>query len=353
MRVVDVGVDARERSARMSGFLRGESLNLVDFLIELAEFDRLKRYEALGYARVGHYCKDELQLEDGQIYYRVSAARIIQRAPFAAEYLRDGRLCLTRIAPLNKVLTVENARGLLDKCACKSTDFIKEVVAGLAPKPEKASGAIRRVPHARVPTPENETPAPQAAPAPPMVVPNPEPDAASEETFALVAQAARPRIEPVAEDRFSLPLRFGREFRDDFERLKVLVGHLVPDGDPLKVIHYAVKRVIAEKEKRLQPPRKLVLSAMSQATRPYIPVDLERAVRERDGHKCVWELRPGKLCGSVWQLEIDHILAIALGGKTEIANLRLLCRAHNQLHARQSLGAETIERAIKRRSRAR
>jgi hypothetical protein len=38
----------------------------------------------------------------------------------------------------------------------------------------------------------------------------------------------------------------------------------------------------------------------------------------------------GKRCGSKAFLEVDHIVSYASGGKTELENLTLLCRAHNQ-----------------------
>ncbi len=44
----------------------------------------------------------------------------------------------------------------------------------------------------------------------------------------------------------------------------------------------------------------------------------------------------GRKCESSHFLELDHLLAIALGGKTHADNLRLLCRSHNQLKASQA-----------------
>jgi hypothetical protein len=55
----------------------------------------------------------------------------------------------------------------------------------------------------------------------------------------------------------------------------------------------------------------------------YIPAIIKKAVYERDQKAC-------KKCGSKFALEFDHIKPFALGGKTEIENLRLLCRNCNQ-----------------------
>lgn len=52
-------------------------------------------------------------------------------------------------------------------------------------------------------------------------------------------------------------------------------------------------------------------------------LELKNAVAARDGRKC-------KVCGSTRQLELDHILPVSKGGKTEVKNLQLLCHEHNR-----------------------
>lgn len=55
----------------------------------------------------------------------------------------------------------------------------------------------------------------------------------------------------------------------------------------------------------------------------YLPVRVKSSVWERDKGKC-------QNCGSTYALELDHIKPFASGGKTNIENLRLLCRNCNQ-----------------------
>jgi 5-methylcytosine-specific restriction endonuclease McrA len=45
----------------------------------------------------------------------------------------------------------------------------------------------------------------------------------------------------------------------------------------------------------------------------------------------------GKKCGSYYALEVDHVIALALGGATTLSNLRLLCKNHNAELGRQLL----------------
>jgi hypothetical protein len=46
----------------------------------------------------------------------------------------------------------------------------------------------------------------------------------------------------------------------------------------------------------------------------------------------------GELCGSTHRLEFDHDLEVALGGKSTIRNIRLLCKGHNLMKAEHRLG---------------
>jgi hypothetical protein len=48
--------------------------------------------------------------------------------------------------------------------------------------------------------------------------------------------------------------------------------------------------------------------------------------------------KTGKICGSTYQLEVDHIYPTALGGSHRKNNLRTLCRKHNLLMAEKTLG---------------
>ena len=69
----------------------------------------------------------------------------------------------------------------------------------------------------------------------------------------------------------------------------------------------------------------------AQKTTRYIPAALKRGVWNRDQGRCT-------NCGSRAQLEYDHVVAFALGGATELDNLRLLCRACNAAAAIKVFG---------------
>lgn len=68
-----------------------------------------------------------------------------------------------------------------------------------------------------------------------------------------------------------------------------------------------------------------------------LSVSLRRFILQRDQGRCQFmDPRSGKVCGSRRRVEIDHIRPVALGGEDLPANLRCLCRNHNQWRARRT-----------------
>ena len=78
-----------------------------------------------------------------------------------------------------------------------------------------------------------------------------------------------------------------------------------------------------------------------------------REVFERDGIQCTWTDAEGHRCTERGWLELDHVRAQARGGSEAVKNLRVLCRAHNELHATLDFGADHIEQRIAEARRAR
>ncbi len=90
----------------------------------------------------------------------------------------------------------------------------------------------------------------------------------------------------------------------------------------------------------------------SSANSRLVPAHVSRAVWNRDEGRCQYPLENGEVCGSTYQVEIDHIQPWALGGPSTVANTRLACKLHNGLAARRVFGDERMER-FTRKKRAR
>ena len=74
---------------------------------------------------------------------------------------------------------------------------------------------------------------------------------------------------------------------------------------------------------------------------------IQRAVRDgvhlRDGGQCTYHSSTGKRCSCTSGLEVDHITPFAFTADNSAANLRLRCRAHNQLEAEQVFGVSLMK----------
>ena len=71
---------------------------------------------------------------------------------------------------------------------------------------------------------------------------------------------------------------------------------------------------------------------------------MKRAVWERDGGRCTFVSESGHRCESRTRLEYDHVEPVAQGGQATVKDLRLRCRAHNQLRGRAGIRAGLHER---------
>ena len=131
---------------------------MADFLIALAVFDRERRWLELGYTSLFYFLHRELGLSKGAAFYRKTAAELVQRYPEVVEPLRDGRLCLTSIVELAKVLTPENRGEVVARFFHASKREAQAIAAELRP--------AEAVPHREVVTVTRPVPPPRMSIAP-------------------------------------------------------------------------------------------------------------------------------------------------------------------------------------------
>lgn len=160
-------------------------------------------------------------------------------------------------------------------------------------------------------------------------------------------------MEPLTADLRRLHLTVSRGFLEKVAAARTGLSHALPGATTEQVLEAALELLLekqASRRKQLRRPRGGRMSATSTLTptsaptstpprRPHLPAAIEREVRLRDADRCQFPLDAGGVCGSTWQVELDHVVPLALGGPTEAANLRCACRAHNRYAAEQALGA--------------
>jgi hypothetical protein len=314
-------MNAREWSLRIADLVRREHCALVDLLLALAEFDRLAIYRQLGFASLFEFLHREVGLSRGSAYYRQVAARLVGQFPEVAEPLRDGRLCISNVVQLAKVMTGKNRSEVMPLFFHCSKEEAKQVVAELLP--------AEVVPRRTVVT---EVPLLAPVEPPPVVVQPVGRDLTQPNRGVPEAEVMRTVVEPMTSTETRIHITVSREFVALLKKAKAGQSHVQPRATDEHVLKAALELLIAQQEKR----------------KASVPAKVKREVRRRDGGKCQWHVVGGGVCGSTVRLEVDHVVPRGKGGPSTVDNCRILCKAHNIEAARQVYGDAHMDLFTKR-----
>jgi hypothetical protein len=122
--------DAWESSRRLAELLCADQGAVADFVAALAEFHRERLWVPLGHASLFRFVHDELGLPNAAAFHRKVAAELALRFPEVVEHLRDGRLCITRMVDLARVLTERNRTEVLPRFLRPGDDLAARLVLG-------------------------------------------------------------------------------------------------------------------------------------------------------------------------------------------------------------------------------
>jgi hypothetical protein len=364
-------LDSAALAHRLAELAGDERAVQVEFLLHLDEFDRRRAYLDAGYRSLWEYCLRVLHLREGAAGRRIGAMRVLRRFPALEPALRDGRVCMSTTPLLGQVLTEENLAETVARAAYRTKAEVEELVVSIKPRATPAEG-VRRLPTpAPAPTgsravgsvePSRDgsgltlalTLAPSAA-ALATEQPAPVP---SKSEVSRATRASACEVRPVAEERWSVRITLDATAKADLDTLRALLSHKIPDGDVGAVLREAIRCALEKHGKRrgaVGVDREIAATARKKddgsaprsATPPArsIPAPLRREVWRRDGGRCTFVGPDGHRCDSRWQLQFDHIDAVALaGGKTPTAaDLRLRCRPHNIFEAERVFGREHMD----------
>src|SRR5574341_251917 len=323
--------NARELSSRLLVLLRREQGAMADFLVALSDFDLRRLWVGMGYTSLFYYLRRELKLSSGAAFLRKTAAELLQRFPEVEAPLRDGRLCISSVCELAKVITAENRAEVLPRFFHASKNEARAVAAELAPREavpqrvvvttvaSRAAATLSEAPGrpASAPTLEpgqpllpGETPAVDAAPAaggsmpPRALAPSP------------VAPATAPRStsEPLTASLHRLHATVSKEFMRKLAAAKDALSHSHPGADEAAILEAGLDLLIERAAKRkgqVKRPRKgggEGARSPSGSESRHIPADVKRQVWLRDGGRCVWPTADGSVCGSTCRVQYDHIV---------------------------------------------
>jgi hypothetical protein len=325
----------------------------------LAEVESRGAHLERGYSTLFKYCVEELRFSEDEAYRRVEAARLFRRFPVVCSYLQSGAVSLSVLIALKAHLTDTNHAELLAAVSMMSRRKAEEWLASRFPRSDVRE-SVRQLPSKT--TVALSVSVPEVLPLPlPPTVPAPH-----------RPRGPVPKVEPLSEERFAIHLTVNRSVKEQLELARALMRHQNPTGDLETVVSAAVRALIEQLEKkklgverdrrsssigklesvtRNPSLRVSVVASAVTSTSAHISRATRRIVVARDGWGCSYVGPDGRRCECRDFLEFDHRRPKGMGGTGEAANVRLLCRAHNQFEAERVYGKPFVNDARKRYQR--
>jgi 5-methylcytosine-specific restriction endonuclease McrA len=323
-----------------------ERTSTASLLAHIAEFDSRHLYAPAGYSTMREYCIAQLHLSEDAASKRIYAARTARRLPVIFEALADGRLHLSAIVTIASHLgegtSQREAEELLTAAFHKTRIEIELMLARRFPQPP-VPALVQPIPTSRK----------SMLPSVASLTISSQPHAPGHAVFG----GPRPAVKPLAPESYKMQLTIDQAMYDDLQRLYELLGIGTRPEDVTEVVRRSFKELLRRLEQRkyaaTDKPRQ---SAGDSSKVRHIPAEVRRAVAKRDGRQCTFRSESGRRCSARKSLEFDHIEPVGRGGKSTVNNLRLRCRAHNQLEAERIYGAAFMqakrERAAERCAQA-
>lgn len=317
-----------ELFGRIEALAETERFSLTDFLIHLGELDERPACQRKGYASVFAYLTRRLGYAECDAMRRVRAARAVRIYPSIVRMLAKGEIHLVGVALLQPILDSKNHESLLRKACRRTTREIERMVADLLPAAKEPRARIRALP-----------PAPQPAPAP--MPSEGRPQSGVMNSVLELSPAGPPILLPLERrERVLFTFPADEQVHSWFKEAQDLLRHKYPRGLMEEIIGEALRRLV-EEERPGQRRRRGSRPEPRDDNVRRIPRWIQDEVWRRDAGRCTFLSPEGIRCGETAWLEFDHIMPFAIGGRSDDpANIRLLCRAHNQSEALRVLGAE-------------
>lgn len=309
--------------ARLEKLVKTERKITQHILLHIAEIETRKVFADLGFDSMYAYLTRGLGYSDGAAYRRIQSARLLNQIPEIAVKLEEGTLNLSQLTQVQKCLKEESKQT--------GEMLSKEQTLELLTKLENQNSF--------------ET----------------QKTLACEMKLPIFSQE---KVRPQKDHSVRLELTLTKEQYEEIEQAKSLLSHICPDGNWSEIIttlakQFNQKKLIGRANNKTQskistefsedklPEIKAEHASESSNTRIdgsnlitkknrriYISVRYKRQLLERAQFCCEYKNEvTGQSCGSRYQLQVDHVQPLALGGSHDFKNLRILCRTHNTLAA--------------------
>ncbi len=295
-------------------------------LQHINEIEDRKIHLSLGYDGMYSYLTRGLGYSESAAYRRMQSARLLRKAPELSAKIQNGSLNLSQMTVLNKSLT-HFEKNLNHKTMQNSNQDVNPSSNTTQIKVlSKLCQVAAQIEHKN--TFETEKVLAQAFDLP-------------------IAKVEK--IKPQQDDSIRMEITLTAEQFALLKQAQSLLSHTFPGGSIAEVVATLAQNFVDKKMKAPKAEPNVVAKELTQAAtatathenkkpyRQYISVHTKRSLLQKANYCCEYvDHKTQQRCNSKYQLEIDHIQPLSLGGSDEMKNLRILCRVHNNARNKQN-----------------
>jgi hypothetical protein len=292
------GMSENELTGRLKDAVAREKNATLQVLEYLSEVNRRQTYVALSYNSLWEYVVEELGYSDTQASERISSMHLLNDVPEAKELLIKGKLSMTTASQVQRFIRNEKRFGSAPLTEAEKRNVVK-MCAGLSKREVQKTLFKLQSEEARVESSE--------------------------------------RMKRINETHTELKFLVPDGVLESLDEVRNLIGEfslttVFTHGLALYLKDLKQKKEAALKSGEIATfPGKLEEAKSFSSRSRVIPRVLKRMLYARSGGQCEFiDSNTRNRCLSRHRIEIDHIIPFSAGGKTEIGNLRHLCRSHNQ-----------------------
>lgn len=377
------------------------SLKLLHLINEAEE---RKLFIKVGYNSTFSYLVNQLKYSEGAANRRIKSARCIRKFNEVESLLLQREINLSTIIAIHNILTPENCQEILEKVKGKSVNKVKEFAAQYKPYKKVNDGITALGKKDKTQSSEekdnqksnnldlfsnqdNTNPNADHNNNGPSDQPGKRGNTNTKSSNSEETQSTDSPNSPKEPDSsrpkdnkgsYKIQFEISGEFKEKFEEVKSLLSGKYPKGASFSEIFEACMDELLknksplEREKRRQKRKenkakrqaasiekggkKSTSSTLKQNAKVkkgrsrHIPVAIRDKVWVRDKGRCTHVNADGRVCGSAWDVEVDHVVPYAKGGEHSVDNCTIHCRSHNLTKAYQEFGGKIDSYLNKKRS---